>query len=287
METGLGGGRGRVGGQAAVSAALPVSDEQKGQLVEILVRGPLAAGYFSDLWTCAVGRRSIGSSGSRTTSTTWGGCCTPWASRRKSRDARPAGHEAAIEHWRREDWPRIKGGARRKASIVFLDETGFSSQPLNRRTWRCAAAARATRLAAAGSLERDRQFARLAGRAWHFFRIHSHNVLSRRWCSICAFCTGSWAWADRGDGSPAGPSHAARRLQREVATWLTVEWLPGYAPELNPVDAWSTSKYSRLANYLPDTVDDLYDAVVTAVGDVALDQPLLRSFFHSAHLRFN
>ena len=57
-------------------------------------------------------------------------------------------------------------------------------------------------------------------------------------------------------------------------------------PELNPVEAhWSTSKYSRLANYLPDTVDDLHDAVVTAVGDVALDQPLLRSFFQSAHLR--
>ena len=28
------------------------------------------------------------------------------------------------------------------------------------------------------------------------------------------------------------PAHrsAAKRLQREGATWLTVEWLPGYAP---------------------------------------------------------
>ena len=30
-----------------------LSDKQKSQLVEILLRGPLAAGYFTDLWTCA------------------------------------------------------------------------------------------------------------------------------------------------------------------------------------------------------------------------------------------
>ena len=30
-----------------------LSDEQKGELVEMLLRGPLAAGYFTDLWTCA------------------------------------------------------------------------------------------------------------------------------------------------------------------------------------------------------------------------------------------
>ena len=52
LETGLG-----AGGEAALAARPPyrqpcrLSDEQKGQLVEILVRGPLAAGYFSDLWT--------------------------------------------------------------------------------------------------------------------------------------------------------------------------------------------------------------------------------------------
>ena len=84
------------------------------------------------------------------------------------------------------------------------------------------------------------------------------------------------------------PAHrsAVRRLQNAGATWLAVEWLPGYAPELNPVEAhWSCSKYSRLANYVPNHIDDLYDAVTEAVGDAALDQALLRSFFQSARLR--
>ena len=34
-----------------------LSDEQKAQLVEVLLRGPLAAGYVTDLWTCAAWRK--------------------------------------------------------------------------------------------------------------------------------------------------------------------------------------------------------------------------------------
>ena len=46
---------------------------------------------------------------------------------------------------------------------------------------------------------------------------------------------------------------AVRRLQERGASWLTVEWLPAYAPELNPVEAlWSHAKYSALANFAPD-----------------------------------
>jgi transposase len=76
-----------------------------------------------------------------------------------------------------------------------------------------------------------------------------------------------------------------RQLQQGGATWLRVEWLPGYASDLNPVEAhWTTSKNSRLANYVPDHLDDIYDAVTTAVGDAALEESLLQSFFRSTRL---
>src|SRR3954447_24452570 len=49
---------------------------------------------------------------------------------------------------------------------------------------------------------------------------------------------------------------AARRLERDAR--FTVEWLPAYAPELNPVEpTWSHTKYGDLANYVPDDVLDL------------------------------
>lgn len=78
---------------------------------------------------------------------------------------------------------------------------------------------------------------------------------------------------------------AVRQVRARGAQWLSVEWLPAYAPDLNPVEAlWSHAKYSALANFVPDDVDHLEDAVIEAVGDVHFDQPLLRSFFQAAEL---
>ena len=40
--------------------------------------------------------------------------------------------------------------------------------------------------------------------------------------------------------------------------WLVVERLPGYAPELNPVEGvWANLKGQEFANYAADTLDDL------------------------------
>jgi transposase len=44
-----------------------------------------------------------------------------------------------------------------------------------------------------------------------------------------------------------------RQLQQQRAPWLTVEWLPAYAPDLNPVEAiWNQTKYADLPNRVPD-----------------------------------
>lgn len=78
---------------------------------------------------------------------------------------------------------------------------------------------------------------------------------------------------------------AVRQLRKAGARWLDVEWLPAYAPELNPVEAiWSHAKYSTLANFVPDDVDHLRDAVIEAVGDLEWDQRLKESFFQTAEL---
>lgn len=78
---------------------------------------------------------------------------------------------------------------------------------------------------------------------------------------------------------------AVKQLQESRADWFSVEWLPPYAPDLNPVEAlWSHTKYSDLANFLPDDVRHLEDAVVESLCEQYHDQPLKRSFFHAAEL---
>jgi transposase len=162
-------------------------------------------------------------------------------------------------------------------------------QPLNRRTW----APRGQRPEQQGWQRRDR-LSVIASlhmsprkRMGHFFRIHPRNV---RTAEVISYLRQLHRQLGRPlivvmDRLPAHRS-ALKRLQKEGVEWLTVEWLPGYAPELNPVEPlWSYSKFARLANYYHEHVDDLHDAVVEAVGDVALDQALMRSFFKSAQLR--
>jgi DDE superfamily endonuclease len=51
------------------------------------------------------------------------------------------------------------------------------------------------------------------------------------------------------DGLPAHRSHAMRAWLRRQRSWLVVEPLPAYAPELNPVEPlWSNLKGVELAN---------------------------------------
>ena len=39
---------------------------------------------------------------------------------------------------------------------------------------------------------------------------------------------------------------------------MHVEWLPGYAPELNPSEQiWNHDKYTDLANFVPDDIQHL------------------------------
>jgi len=78
---------------------------------------------------------------------------------------------------------------------------------------------------------------------------------------------------------------AARELRQAGAKWLHVEWLPPYAPDLNPVEAiWSHAKCSDLANFVPDDIQHLRDAVIESVGDLERDERLKHSFFQTAQL---
>jgi transposase len=76
-----------------------------------------------------------------------------------------------------------------------------------------------------------------------------------------------------------------RRLDRRFGRRVDVEWLPAYSPDLNPDEqVWNHSKYSQLANFIPDDVDHLAKAVKKSIRVQSRQQDLLRSFFQTAKL---
>ena len=79
---------------------------------------------------------------------------------------------------------------------------------------------------------------------------------------------------------------AARRLLDRFPRRLQIEWLPPYAPQLDPVEqVWVQAKYRDLANFLPQDVADLRQAVHQSLRQTRTQQSLLRSFFKHAQLR--
>jgi transposase len=87
-----------------------------------------------------------------------------------------------------------------------------------------------------------------------------------------------------GGGNHKGPLIRAflRRNRR-----LTLERLPAYAPDLNPVEAvWSWLKYGQLANYVPAGVSELDDEVLDRLIELKFDPGLLRILWERSDLPF-
>jgi DDE superfamily endonuclease len=74
---------------------------------------------------------------------------------------------------------------------------------------------------------------------------------------------------------------------RSQAYWLTVERLPGYAPELNPVEyLWGNVKGQELANLCAANLGEAASALHTGMRRVRHSQQLCFSFLDKAGLSF-
>lgn len=78
---------------------------------------------------------------------------------------------------------------------------------------------------------------------------------------------------------------AARGLCGRFGDRIRFEWLPPYAPDVNPDEqVWNRAKYTDLANFNPDDVETLGRELVASFRKTRSSQDLLRSFFRHARL---
>jgi transposase len=85
------------------------------------------------------------------------------------------------------------------------------------------------------------------------------------------------------------PSHRSRRMSDWIASqrhWLSVERLPGYAPQLNPIEnVWGNLKSQELANLCSDTIDDVADLAEGGLDRIGTDATLCFAFLRHSGLR--
>jgi transposase len=87
------------------------------------------------------------------------------------------------------------------------------------------------------------------------------------------------------DGLPAHRSKAMGAWLRRQRSWLVVEPLPGYAPELNPVEPlWASLKGTELANLAGDSLDDVIAAAERGIWRIRHTPYLAFSFLRHCGL---
>jgi hypothetical protein len=173
--------------------------------------------------------------------------------------------------------------------LVFLDETGFLLQPLRRRTWAprgqtpvLYAWDRHDRWSVLGAIS----LAPWALRLGLYFRLLDRNIqasdvvdflrqLHRHLQRKIILVLDRWGVHRR----------AVRELQEQGVSWLQVEWLPAYAPDLNPVEhVWNHTKWAELANFVPRDAYHLHEAVHQSLEGQRHDPQGLYACFRAAGL---
>jgi transposase len=186
-----------------------------------------------------------------------------------------------------------KNARRRKAWIFFQDESGVSQRPPVRRTW-----------APKGETP-------VLIHAFNWKKMSLCAALGYRWDGrrsrlFFQTCDGSYNTAGlirflsdlkrelRGqkavlvwDGLPAHKSREMKTYLGQQRDWLVVERLPGYAPDLNPVETlWGNVKGQELANRCATDLAEVDQAVRGGMARVRRSRRLPFSFLKHAGLSF-
>jgi transposase len=183
-----------------------------------------------------------------------------------------------------------KRARRQNALIVFEDESGVSLLPAVRATW--APRGRTPvlrhpfnwkRLSLAGALvyEPDGSDAHL------FFQLRPGAYNDE---TLIAFLSDLYETEQRAmlliwDGLP---SHRSRRMTDWIASqrhWLSAERLPGYAPDLNPIEnVWGNLKSQELANLCSSTIDQVVTIAEGGLDRIGSDTNLCLAFLRHSGL---
>ncbi len=178
-----------------------------------------------------------------------------------------------------------KNAARLRAVLGFLDESGFSQRPPIRATW-------APRGRTPVVVEPFNHWKHLSAIGALLTTAHGRHP---RWslafhpgpvrsAQVIRFLTALRHHARRRvilvwDRLPA---HRSRMVQETLAryrSWLTVEWLPAYAPDLNPVEQlWAHLDATALANTPADDLRLLRRSVRNGVHRLRRRPAVSRGF---------
>lgn len=195
--------------------------------------------------------------------------------------------EQEIGRWRIEVWPRLKADAHRERRVlVFVDESGFYLLPGKVRTYAPEGHTPVLRqwqtrdhLSVMGGVTPTGKLYVLV-RQESLNGLHAIEFLKHLIRHLGSRLLVIW------DGSPIHRRLAVKNFLASAAgRGVRIERLPGYAPDLNPVEgAWQHLKHVEMRNLVALDLDDLHLELHLAIGRLRQKPWVIRSFFVGAGL---
>ena len=257
------------------------------RLVSLLLEGPEAHGFPTPLWTCPRVARLIADEFGVDyhEGHVWKILqALHWSPQRPVGKARER-NEEAIHTWKHQTWRRIKKTEGR--TLVFIDESGLSEKPHRCRTW--APRGQTPVLQFNFNWEKLSVSAGLTLRNF-YFRLYPGAIGEQE---VIDFLQALVRHTDRPlliiwDRLPAHRSRLVREFIELSEGHLETEYLPPYAPELNPVEyIWAYWKQHELPNVCPKDYGELSERARKALRRMRRKPRLITAFWKQSSLCFD
>ena len=187
----------------------------------------------------------------------------------------------AIARWQRESYPAIVRQAKRdQADIYFWDESGFRADAVQGTTW--GAKGQTPVVSVPGQRQSISAASAVSAKGAFWFATYAGGLNGALFVSLLRRMM-------RGrrrplhlivDGLPAHRTRVVRDYVDELDGKLTLHFLPGYAPDLNPDElVWSHAKRTGNARRPLLKGERLEQRVAAQLADIGRRPSLVRSFF--------
>lgn len=194
----------------------------------------------------------------------------------------------AIEKWQRERYPAIARQARQeKADVFFWDESGFRADAVHGKTWDVRGQTpvverpgqrQSISAASAVNAKGGFWFCTYAGALnAELFVVLLRKMMRHRKRPVHLVL----------DGLPAHKKACVREYVASTKGKLTLHFLPGYAPDLNPDElVWSHVKRTGVARRPLQKGEKLEEKITEQLAEIQGQPDLVRSFFDAPSVAY-
>lgn len=187
----------------------------------------------------------------------------------------------AIDRWVKDTYPAIARQAKReKAEVFFWDESGFRADAVHGKTW--SAKGQTPVVHRPGQRQSISAASAVNAKGAFWFETYEGALTGELFVTLL---TNMMAERDRPvhlvvDGLPAHKKAIVKQYVAQTQGRLTMHFLPGYAPDLNPDElVWSHAKRTGVARNPLRKGEKLQDRVDAQLHAVASNPALVQSFF--------